>query len=133
MTFFNNTVDLKIENVHIGPTGQAILTDFARATTFSGPLMERTSTQYFPAPELLLPNPMTKTDTSQMPYAAAPVDVWGLGVVLYTLACHTAPFDAPTFAAIHEASRRSPEGLPFPARVSDGPCVHVVHVCRSAS
>lgn len=110
--------NLKIENIYIGPTGRAILTDFARATTFSGPLMERTSAQYSPAPELLLPTPTSNADASQMPYAAAPVDVWGLGVVLHTLACQHAPFDAPTFTAMHDASRRSPEGLRFPARVS---------------
>jgi serine/threonine protein kinase len=133
VTFFINTVDLKIENIYIGPTRQAILTDFARATTFSGPLTERTSTQYSPAPELLLPNPTTKIGTSQMPYAAAPVDVWGLGVVLHTLVCRLVPFDAPTIMAMQEASRHSPKGLRFPPRVSDGPCVHVVPVYRSAS
>ncbi|KAI9465927.1 kinase-like domain-containing protein [Lactarius psammicola] len=110
--------NLKIENIYVGPTGQAILTDFARATTFSGPLTERTSAQHSPAPELLLP-PTAKADAPQAPYAAAPVDVWGLGVVLHILACHFVPFDAPTSAAMHEASRRSPEGLRFPARVSD--------------
>ena len=57
-----------------------------------------------------------------MPYAATPVDVWGLGVVLHTLACHAVPFDGPTIVAIQEASRCSPEGLRFPARVSGGPC-----------
>ncbi|KAH9072847.1 hypothetical protein EDB83DRAFT_2568581 [Lactarius deliciosus] len=41
------------------------------------------------------------------PYTAAPVDVWGLGVVLHILACHAAPFDEPTVAAMHESSRRS--------------------------
>jgi hypothetical protein len=95
--------------------------------------MERTSAQYSPAPELLLPTPTSNTDASQMPYAAAPVDVWGLGVVLHTLACHKVPFDGPTFISMHEASRRSPEGLRFPVRVSSGPCVHVVPVYRPAS
>ncbi len=96
-----------------------------RATTFSGPLTERTSAQHSPAPELLppLPTPTAKTDASQAPFAAVPVDVWGLGVVLHTLACGAVPFDAPTLAAMHEASRRSPEGLRFSARVGDGPCV----------
>ncbi|KAF8271127.1 kinase-like domain-containing protein [Lactarius quietus] len=109
--------NLKLENIYISPIGQAVLTDFARATTFSGPLTERTSAQYNPAPELLLPTPTAKT-ASQAPYAAAPVDVWGLGVVLHTLVCHAAPFDNPSFTVMHEASRRSPDGLRFPARVS---------------
>jgi len=114
--------NLKLENIYVGPTGRAILTDFARATTFSGLLTECTSTQFSPAPELLLPTPTANTP-QVAPYAAAPVDVWGLGVVLHTLACHAVPFDRPTVAAMHEASQRSPEGVRFPARVSGGPCV----------
>ncbi|KAI9441458.1 kinase-like domain-containing protein [Lactarius indigo] len=113
--------NLKLENIHVDPTGRAILTDFARATTFSGPLTERTSAQHSPAPELLLPlpTPASKIGASQAQYAAAPVDVWGLGVVLHILACHAVPFDEPTLAAMHEASQHSPEGLRFPAWVSD--------------
>lgn len=82
------------------------------------PLTVRCGDQYSPAPELLLGPERDAQDS--VPYSGMPVDVWGLGVVLYTLLCSRVPFDGPTLEVLREASLCSPVGLRFPRRVSRG-------------
>lgn len=85
--------------------------------------MARCGQQYSPAPELLRGMHTTKlgAQAEVLPYyAGPPVDVWGFGVVLYTLICRRAPFDESTAEGMRQASLCSPKSLHFPKRVSRG-------------
>jgi len=122
---------------------RAVLTDFtlalaAAAVTVSAsgsvppteseyrPLVARVGMQCSPVPELLLrvPLPGATEPGAQVPSTCPLVDVWGLGVVPYMLACARVPFDVPTLDALRKASLsvRSPESLWFPKRVSRDVC-----------
>ncbi|KAI0254434.1 kinase-like domain-containing protein [Lactifluus subvellereus] len=128
--------NLKLENILVGTgtgtgstgtststatttTGRVILTDFTYAAASPVPAWERTllafcGEQYSPAPELF----RSSAALAPVPYAGPPVDVWGLGLVLFPLVCGRVAFDGPTMDVLHKASLRSPAGLPFSKRVS---------------
>ncbi|KAL7425213.1 Chk1 protein kinase [Cryptotrichosporon argae] len=90
--------DLKPENLLLAANGNLKISDFGLCAVFRHKgktrlLSGRCGSLPYVAPELGAP-------AGQM-YAAEPVDVWGLGVVLYTLLVGNTPWDEP--------SDRSPE------------------------
>ncbi|KAK7052291.1 Non-specific serine/threonine protein kinase [Favolaschia claudopus] len=91
--------DLKMENTSISSTtGDLRLTNFRFCTVFDplGRLDAACGSSYFPAPEML-------TGKS---YVGPEVDVWCLGIILYTLVCSKVPFDGPNLSVIHDKIRR---------------------------
>ncbi|KAF9030295.1 Pkinase-domain-containing protein [Hymenopellis radicata] len=90
--------DLKPENILLDSAGTLKISDFGLSAVYklmdSGKtrtLSERCGSLPYIAPELAI-------DT---PYRAEPIDVWGMGVILFTLLAGNTPWDEPT--------RHSPE------------------------
>lgn len=77
--------DLKLENILLDKNGNAKLTDFG----FTRECMQKFSleticgTTVYMAPEL----------TERKTYDGFKIDIWALGVILYTMICGTMPFD----------------------------------------
>ncbi|KAF8679445.1 CAMK CAMKL CHK1 protein kinase [Rhizoctonia solani] len=83
--------DLKPENLLLNLEGRLKISDFGLCSVFkykerTRMLSERCGSLPYVAPEL---------STSE-PYAAEPVDVWGTGVILFTLLVGNTPWDEPT-------------------------------------
>ncbi|KIM75310.1 hypothetical protein PILCRDRAFT_827411 [Piloderma croceum F 1598] len=85
--------DLKPENILLDAAGVLKISDFGLSAVFklkeSGKtrsLTERCGSLPYVAPEL-------NTDS---PYQAEPIDVWGIGVILFTLLAGNTPWDEPT-------------------------------------
>ncbi|KAF8632479.1 hypothetical protein AX17_004829 [Amanita inopinata Kibby_2008] len=90
--------DLKPENLLLNVVGTLKISDFGLSAVYklketgrTRMLSERCGSLPYVAPEL-------NTDE---PYRAEPVDVWGMGVILFTLLAGNTPWDEPT--------KRSPE------------------------
>ncbi|KAJ6553690.1 kinase-like domain-containing protein [Mycena vulgaris] len=90
--------DLKPENLLLEITEALKISDFGLSSVFklketgrTRTLMERCGSPPYVAPEL----------NYEQPYEAEPIDVWGVGVILYTLLAGNTPWD--------EATRHSPE------------------------
>ncbi|KAJ7741771.1 kinase-like domain-containing protein [Mycena maculata] len=85
--------DLKPENILLDVGGTLKISDFGLSSVFklketgrTRTLTERCGSLPYVAPEL----------NSDQPYEAEPIDVWGVGVILYTLLAGNTPWDEPT-------------------------------------
>ncbi|KAJ7078735.1 kinase-like domain-containing protein [Mycena belliarum] len=85
--------DLKPENIMLDVAGTLKISDFGLSSVYklketgrTRTLTDRCGSLPYVAPEL---------DTDQ-PYEAEPIDVWGVGVILYTLLAGNTPWDEPT-------------------------------------
>ncbi|EUC65218.1 Serine/Threonine-kinase chk1 [Rhizoctonia solani AG-3 Rhs1AP] len=83
--------DLKPENLLLNLEGRLKISDFGLCSVFkykerTRMLSERCGSLPYVAPEL----------STNEPYAAEPVDVWGTGVILFTLFVGNTPWDEPT-------------------------------------
>ncbi|KAJ7477608.1 kinase-like domain-containing protein [Mycena latifolia] len=84
--------DLKPENLLLDVAGTLKISDFGLSSVFklketgrTRTLTERCGSLPYVAPEVIRP-----------PYEAEPIDVWGVGVILYTLLAGNTPWDEPT-------------------------------------
>ncbi|SCV05807.1 LANO_0H15610g1_1 [Lachancea nothofagi CBS 11611] len=77
--------DLKLENILLDKKGQAKLTDFGftRECATKGILETVCGTTVYMAPELI----------ERKPYEGYKIDIWSLGIILYTMIHGTMPFD----------------------------------------
>ncbi|KJA22343.1 hypothetical protein HYPSUDRAFT_139331, partial [Hypholoma sublateritium FD-334 SS-4] len=89
--------DLKPENILLDAAGMLKISDFGLSAVFrlkdSGNmrmLSEKCGSLPYVAPEVSLKL------NSDVPYHAEPIDVWGIGVILYTLLVGNTPWDEPT-------------------------------------
>ncbi|KAF9445891.1 CAMK/CAMKL/CHK1 protein kinase [Macrolepiota fuliginosa MF-IS2] len=85
--------DLKPENILLDAAGTLKISDFGLAAVYklvetgkTRTLTERCGSLPYVAPEL----------NSDNPYQAEPIDVWGIGVILFTLLLGNTPWDEPT-------------------------------------
>lgn len=96
--------DLKIENILVDINGNVKLIDFGLANFYDERNCLRTfcGSLYFAAPELL----------KGYIYKGNVVDVWSLGVVLFTMACGFVPFDDKNIYLLQEKIKNSDFELP---------------------
>ncbi|KAJ3550876.1 hypothetical protein NM688_g4979 [Phlebia brevispora] len=88
--------DLKPENILLDAAGTLKITDFGLSSIFrlqktgkTRRLNERCGSLPYVAPEVCLLG-------LEIPYEAEPIDVWGIGVILFTLLSGNTPWDEPT-------------------------------------
>ncbi|KIL61219.1 hypothetical protein M378DRAFT_864078 [Amanita muscaria Koide BX008] len=85
--------DLKPENLLLDVVGTLKISDFGLSSVYKLKETGRTRTLSEKCGSLPYVAPELNTDD---PYEAEPVDVWGMGVILYTLLAGNTPWDEPT-------------------------------------
>ncbi|WWC65887.1 uncharacterized protein I303_108509 [Kwoniella dejecticola CBS 10117] len=103
--------DLKPENLLLAANGNLKISDFGLCAVFRHKgktrlLSGRCGSLPYVAPELGNP--------AGQGYAAEPVDIWGMGVVLYTLLVGNTPWDEPSDASPEFCAYKTGELLQYP-------------------
>ncbi|WWC73629.1 uncharacterized protein I206_107601 [Kwoniella pini CBS 10737] len=103
--------DLKPENLLLAANGNLKISDFGLCAVFRHKgktrlLSGRCGSLPYVAPELGNP--------AGQGYAAEPVDIWGMGVVLYTLLAGNTPWDEPSDASPEFCAYKTGELLQYP-------------------
>jgi serine/threonine protein kinase KIN1/2 len=108
---------ITLENILISKTGDIKLVGFGQNNFFSptGYLTTAVGSTYFVPPEIL----------EGRPYSGPEVDVWGFGIVLYTLVCGRVPFDDENIAGLHKKIRKGQ--VEYPEWLSSGMWPNGVH------
>ena len=106
--------DLKPANILLkGQNNEMIkLADFGLARAFSIPIKPYTKcvvTLYYRSPELLL----------EMNEYATPVDIWSIGVIIYTLIIGKPPFETSDVKTTYKRIRMNAYNFPDNVQISD--------------